>query len=88
MVGLAKLTLSSVFNTFTDCIPTWDTPVNMARKATAIAIPLILVLAAAEIPTVSAGPVSYALCIIGCFLAGGGSTCAVVCATANEPHYI
>jgi hypothetical protein len=88
MVALAKLTLGSFLTTVAPYVPTWDTPVNIARKATTLAVPLILVLGAANIPTVSAGPVSYALCMLGCLLAGGGSTCAVVCATANEPHYI
>lgn len=62
-----------------------DSPINMARKCTSIALPLIGLVALNGIPTVSAGPAAYASCVAICLASTLGAfppACAAACAPA------
>jgi hypothetical protein len=59
-----------------------DTLNNIVRKCTLFAVPFIVVVGAANLPTVSAGPQAYRVCLDACLKATWGGfapACVVAC---------
>jgi hypothetical protein len=62
-----------------------DSVPNMVKKATLLAVPMIMMIGTSNLPTVSGGPIAYAACMAICLAATWGGfvpACAAACAPA------
>ena len=79
------LTNSRAPETYAPFIPhlRLDSIPNMVKKATLLAVPMIMMIGTSNLPTVSGGPVAYAACMAICLAATWGAfvpACAAACA--------
>lgn len=66
---------SSVYDAYNGC--TKKNMFSFAKRVTTVAAPIIAVYAlAANIPTAQAGPIAYAVCVLGCEAAAAAATIA------------